>query len=443
MSEETSALTSPPPASKSEASTPEPEPMVPATTESTTVPQGRKSSPLVVVLLIGLLIAFGAIGWLWQQARTQNESLRQELASRLETSDAIARDASAAARQGRDAIADLQRRLASTDASLAETQGQQAAIEALYQSLARSREDQLLVEVEQAVGLAMQQLQLAGNVEAALAAMRAAEARLGKSDAAPLVQLRKALLTDIELLASSPRLDVTGTAARIEVLVSAIDRMPLAFMAPPAEIHAAAPDMPSSFPDKVKRVLRDLWAELRTLVRVERLDRPDPAFLSPAQEVFLRENLRLRLLSARLSVLARDDRTYQSDLRLAAEWLRMYFDNESEVVRNALSQLDGLARISLAPDETPVLQETYKRLRALQDRKPVAVASEERAPGAAAHAPTSPAAEPAHAEPAPEPAAEAPAEHAPAAEAATPAEHAPAMTEEHPAPTHDAPAAAH
>ncbi|MCB1890533.1 MAG: uroporphyrinogen-III C-methyltransferase [Rhodocyclaceae bacterium] len=456
MTEETAALTSPPPTTRSEGSAPEPESMEPETTQAPAEPQGRKSSPLVVVLLIGLLIAFGAIGWLWQQGRTQNASLRQDLASRLDSSDGIARDARAAARQGQDAVADLQRRLSATEAALAETRGQQSAIEALYQSLARSREDQLLVEVEQAVGLAMQQLQLAGNVEAALAALRAAEARLGKSDAAPLVHLRKALLTDIEMLAGSPRLDVSGTAARIEVLVSAIDRMPLAFMAPPPEMHAAAPDMPASFPDKVKRVFRDLWSELRTLVRVERLDRPDPAFLSPSQEVFLRENLRLRLLSARLSVLAQDDRTYQTDLRLASEWLRMYFDSESEVVRNALEQLAALAKLRLAPDEAPVLQETYKRLRALQDRKPVAVApTVEAAPAAsaapavaaddqparppAASAPEKASAAPAHAAPSAGPLADPPAAHDAPAHAAP----APAATEAHPAPTHDAPAAAH
>ncbi|MCB1956848.1 MAG: uroporphyrinogen-III C-methyltransferase [Rhodocyclaceae bacterium] len=438
MNEENAALTSPPPPARKDDEATEPDRVEsPATTAAPAAAPAGKSSPLVWVLLIGLLLAFAAIGWLWNHGRTASEALRQELASRLESSDGIARDARSAARQGQDAVADLQRRLSSTEAALSEMRGQQAAIEALYQSLARSREDQLLVEVEQAVGLAMQQLQLAGNVEAALAALRAAESRLGQADAAPLVQLRKALLTDIELLAGSPRLDVTGTAARIEVLVSAIDRMPLAFMAPPAEVDAAAPEMPARFPDRVKRVLRDLWDELRTLVRVERLDRPDPAFLSPAQEVFLRENLRLRLLSARLSVLARDDRTYHSDLRLAGEWLRMYFDNKSEVVASALANIDTLSKISLAPDELPVLQETYKHLRALQDRKPVAVAQP-----AAEGQPARPAAPPAAAKPAAvRPAAETPAPE-PANRPSHGTEDGPAM-ETQSAPAHEAPGAAH
>ncbi|MCB1908315.1 MAG: uroporphyrinogen-III C-methyltransferase [Rhodocyclaceae bacterium] len=439
--------------------------------EQEQTPERGGGSRLLPVLVIGLLLAFAAIGWLWyqgkaagelmnglrQDAQTLRDSardlqrdadvLRSDVNARTGEGEEIARSARVAARQGLESVAELQRRLAATEAELADTRRQQASIGALYESLARNREDQLLIEVEQTLGLALQQLQLAGNVDAALAALRAAETRLARADAMSLVRLRKALLKDIELLAGSARLDVVGIAARIEVLVSAIERMPLAYTKSPPKTDLGEAPIPDDVPEKLKQLGRDLWKELSSLVRIERLDRPDPALLSPTQDVFLRENLRLRLLSARLSLLSRDDKTYHTDLQLASEWLRGYFDTDTEVVGNALSQLDELARVKLDADQVPMLEQTYTELRALQERSPAigrtaaAEAPAEAAPVAEAPAEAAPAAEapaqaaPAEAAPAAEaetaaaPAEAAPAEAAPAAEAETaaaPAEAAPA-----------------
>ncbi len=378
MSDETPVLTSAPPAPEAPESTNQQ-----AQKQDAAQAPERKGSRMLPLLVVGLLLAFAAIGWVWQQGKQTVDGLRHEVAGRVSEGDEIAREARASARQGQDAIADLQRRLARTEADLAEARGQQAAIEALYESLARNREDQLLVEIEQAVGLAMQQLQLAGNVEAALAALRAAEARLAKADAAPLVRLRKAMLSDIELLAASPRLDVTGTAARLEVLVSAIDRMPLALVAPPPKLEVGDAPLPGGVPEKVKRFAGELWQELSSLVRIERLDGAHPAFLSPKDEFFLRENLRLRMLSARLSVLAGDDRSYQTDLQQASEWIKHFFDTKSPVVDNGLAQIAELARIHLGTDQIPMLQHTYAELRALQQRAPaIATGTESKAPTA-------------------------------------------------------------
>ena len=458
MNQETSVLTSASPASEAnqgtsaqaEGSGVEQEALEQEQEQEQT-PERGGGSRLLPVLVIGLLLAFAAIGWLWyqgkaagelmnglrQDAQTLRDSardlqrdadvLRSDVNARTGEGEEIARSARVAARQGLESVAELQRRLAATEAELADTRRQQASIGALYESLARNREDQLLIEVEQTLGLALQQLQLAGNVDAALAALRAAETRLARADAMSLVRLRKALLKDIELLAGSARLDVVGIAARIEVLVSAIERMPLAYTKSPPKTDLGEAPIPDDVPEKLKQLGRDLWKELSSLVRIERLDRPDPALLSPTQDVFLRENLRLRLLSARLSLLSRDDKTYHTDLQLASEWLRGYFDTDTEVVGNALSQLDELARVKLDADQVPMLEQTYTELRALQERSPAigrtaaAEAPAEAAPVAEAPAEAAPAAE--------APAQAAPAEAAPAAEAETaaaPAEAAPA-----------------
>lgn len=368
MSNETPILTSAPPA----ADPPPPAPAVPAK------PPRAGGSRLVPVLAVGVLVSLGATVWVWNHDRRAMDELRREFATRLGEGDGIAREARAAARQGQEAIADLQQRLARAESSLAETQGQQAAIDALYQALSRTREDQLLVEVEQTVALASQQLQLAGNVEAALVALRGAENRLAQIDAAPLVLLRKALAADIETLAGTARPDVPGTALKLELLQAGVERWPLAFMAPPAAADKREDDAKagSSLGEKARRLARELWAELRTLIRIERLDRPDPALLSPSQEVFLRENLRLRLLSARLGLLARDGRSFANDLAMAEAWLQRYFDTESDAVARAIEDVRKLAALDLAGDQVPTLHETLTALRSLQRRPAPSVRSE-------------------------------------------------------------------
>jgi uroporphyrin-3 C-methyltransferase len=75
--------------------------------------------------------------------------------------------------------------------------------------------------------------------------------------------------------------------------------------------------------------------------------------LTPAQTYFLRENLKLRLLSARLALLAHDEKSFKDDLRAARDWLTRYYDARDKSVASALATLrqssDSQIRIDL-PD---------------------------------------------------------------------------------------------
>jgi uroporphyrin-3 C-methyltransferase len=112
---------------------------------------------------------------------------------------------------------------------------------------------------------------------------------------------------------------------------------------------------------------REIWKELRGLVRVERLDRVEPALLAPTQSVYLKENLRLRLLSARLGLLARDGRSYATDLKQAAALVERYFDTGDAAVQGVLVQLGDLADAQITP-ERPSINDTLSALRVLQSR---------------------------------------------------------------------------
>lgn len=350
-------------------------------------------------------------------------------------------------RQQQEVIASLQGKLGALESRVETTQGQAEALEALYQEFSRSREDGVLAEVEQAVALASQQLQIAGNVEAALIGLQEAEARLAIHDRGQLATLRRALVRDIEELRLLPVLDVSGLSLRLELMLERADTLPLAFESPlPAAAAVGAEMGPADGGGFVgwmagvwrfaQNVAADAWSEIRTLIRVERLDQEDPVLLAPEQNTFLRENLKMRLLTARLALMARDGRSYAADLAQARQWLERFYDLRDERVQAALGELKQLeaVKVRYAP---PDLSETFSALRSVQSR---AGRSGADARGAAAPAQAAPAAA---AAPAP---ASAPAE-APVATAETPASAAqgaanqPAAAEAQPAaPAEQAPA---
>ena len=72
-----------------------------------------------------------------------------------------------------------------------------------------------------------------------------------------------------------------------------------------------------------------MWAELSGLVRVSRIEQPDAVMLSPEQGFFVRENLKLRLLNARLGLLSRQMSSARNDLALAERELIHFFDLKS------------------------------------------------------------------------------------------------------------------
>lgn len=423
------------------------DPVAPAAPAANTAEEQPARSPAAWWALLLALIAVGVAGWsIWQarEMRLQTGQLRAEVASRLSEGETIATEARGMMRQQQEVIASLQGKLGALESRVETTQGQAEALEALYQEFSRSREDGVLAEVEQAVALASQQLQIAGNVEAALIGLQEAEARLAIHDRGQLATLRRALVRDIEELRLLPVLDVSGLSLRLELMLERADTLPLAFESPlPAAAAVGAEMGPADGGGFVgwmagvwrfaQNVAADAWSEIRTLIRVERLDQEDPVLLAPEQNTFLRENLKMRLLTARLALMARDGRSYAADLAQARQWVERFYDLRDERVQAALGELKQLEAIKVryAP---PDLSETFSALRSVQSRagRSGADARGAATPAAAAAPAQAPAPAPTEAPPTAAdgaaPAARAAATEAAAAEAqpAAPAEQAPA-----------------
>jgi len=318
--------------------------------------------PTVRVLVVAIVVVIAQ----WADTRIQVTSLQQELARRLAEGDSMVKEGRAVARQNQESLASLQAKVGALEAKLAETQSQALALEAMYQELSSTRDERVLAEVEQAVVIAMQQLQFAGNVEAALIALQGADARLARSVQPQFLPARKLIARDIERLKATPGANVTGLSLKIESVVAAIDGLPLAYeQRPKTEATRPGPPAKPASVDYWRELGADLWREFRQLVRLERIDQNDPALLSPTQSFFLRENLKLRLLNARLALLQRDGKTFREEIRQAREHLDRYFDSRAKSVQAAQGTLKTLATTDVSFD-LPGLAETLTALRNLK-----------------------------------------------------------------------------
>lgn len=302
-----------------------------------------KSSPRVSLLAImALLLALAAAalaGWQWFDARRSFGLLESEVAKRLGQVDALSREARALSAQSRDTMADMSARLGQIEARIFETQNQRLALESLYRDLSRGRDEWTLAEVEQVLQIANQQLQLAGNVKAALIALETADARLARMDQPQLTSLRRVINQDMERLKAAPYVDVVGMALRLDNVMNQVDMLSLAMERRPAR---PSPEPESTAAGFWQRLWQEGQRDVHDLIRIQNVDKPEVPLLSPEQTFFLRENLKLRLLGARLALLAHDETSFKADLKAASGWLAHYYDSGDKTVAAAQSTLKQL-----------------------------------------------------------------------------------------------------
>jgi uroporphyrin-3 C-methyltransferase len=309
--------------------------------------------------LLLALAATGFAGWQWFDSRRSLGSLEHELAKRLGEVEGLSRDTRALAAQSRDTASDVSARLGQLEARMFETQNQRIALESLYRDLSRGRDEWTLAEVEQILLIANQQLQLAGNVKAALIALETADARLARMDRPQLTALRRVITRDVERLKAAPHVDIVGMALRLDNIMNQFDSLPLAMQERPAR----ADPVPEAASGAVwQRLWREWKQDLGNLIRVQNIAKPDVPLLSPDQLFFLRQNLKLRLLGARLSLLARDDVSFKADLKAASQWITSYYDGGNKNVVAAQSALRQLL-LSDIGSQLPDISESLEAAR--------------------------------------------------------------------------------
>ena len=318
------------------------------------------SRGLVIVLAVVAAVAIAAIAL---ALRNAHRELKLEVGQKLAQVENAAAAAHARNVELGNELREAQAKVTLLEARVSESQTQQASLEALYRELAPSRDEVALNEVEQVLMLASQQLAIANNVQAALAALQLAEAKLSRFDRPQLVPLRRALTRDIDRLKAIPYVDVAGMSLKLDQAVGVIAALPLARdeRLPLAPASSAPPADEAAW----SRFLREAWTEVKSLVRVEVADRPAAPLVPPTQEYYLRENLRLRLMAARIALLSHDDAGFRTDVTAASAWVKQYFDTRSKSVQALMATLAQLAATPM-PAELPDVTASLTALRAVR-----------------------------------------------------------------------------
>jgi len=336
--------------------------------------------------IIALAVLLALQTW---STHTRFNKLREDVARTLQKDNASNASTAQAVRDVSEAAKELQVKVGVLETRQAESQSQQAALEQMYQDISKNRDEWVLSEIEQVLSTASQQLQLAGNVSGALIALQNADRSLSRSDKPQFITIRRAIARDIEKLKALPQVDQPGIALRLDNVITQIDTLPLLSDEKPAEpsaparvAAAAAPAKgkdkaaPASLPSAASQDLglgqrmaqtwrawsHDMWDDIRQLVRVRTVDTPDALMLSPSESYFVRENLKLRLLNARLALLSRNQGTFHDDIGDAQQMLTRYFDTKARSTVAAQSVLQQVQSNNVSID-VPDLSDSLNAVR--------------------------------------------------------------------------------
>ena len=308
---------------------------------------------------------------LWQKLSTIQEQLARQSAD----AGTQAIEARTIALQAQEQARDTATRVTVAETRLNEVSLQRSQLEALMQSLSRSRDENLVVDIESALRLAQQQAQLTGSLEPLVATLKSAQQRIERAAQPRLAPLQRALERDLQRITSASVTDTAGLLARLDDLVRQVDDLPVQNAVAQAAAtrrlqarhatHDAAQAASGAAQAWWQTALQRSWEvvrdEVRGLVRVSRIDQPEAILLAPDQAFFLRENLKLKLLNARLGVLARQFDSARADLAAASAAINKYFDPASRRTQSAATVLQQ-AQAHLKTAELPRLDETLSAL---------------------------------------------------------------------------------
>ena len=306
-----------------------PEPSPPATPHSSppdapVVATGLRPGAWLVWLLSALaLVALVSSGLLWQKL----SSIQEHLARQSAESTGLSQEARAQAKQAQELARETAARVSVFEARLSEIALQRSQLEELMQSLSRSRDENLVVDIESSIRLAQQQAQLTGSVEPLLAALKSADQRVLRAAQPRLTTLQRALARDIDRIKSSTVSDTPSLLIKLDELVRLADELVLAnAVVSPSALTSSKTLGLEPAQNWWQRVLQRVLDEARGLVHVSSIAQPEAALLSPEQSFFLRENFKLKLLNARLGLLARQLESSRADIAAASGSLNKYFD---------------------------------------------------------------------------------------------------------------------
>lgn len=319
----------------------------------------NKPSMISIGWVLLVIAALSTLSWQWLNTRHKFNEIELSLSQKLEQYQRVNKQSLALAKQAEERSTQANMRTIMLEQKLAESRDQQEALQTLYTQLAESRESTAVAEVEQLLNIASQQLQLNGNVKSALIALQAAYKRLEPLELPRAIQLRETLSMEIENLREIPQVDIISISSQLNYLSALCGKLPLiSERQPTLNAKAALERQPAQTKTVLQKFVSSVWDDIKNLVTVERINKPEPPLLAVDQSFYLRENLKLRLLTARVALMQHDEVTYKADLNSVKNWLNEYFDTKHPDTIKALDLLNKLSSSNISI-ELPRLSESF------------------------------------------------------------------------------------
>ena len=328
---------------------------------------------IIAALTVSMLASF----YLWRKLT----NIQQHLARQSADATNLSVEARSLAKNAQDVAREASARSSFNETRLSEVALQRSQLDELMQSLSRSRDENLVVDVESALRLAQQQAQLTGSVEPLLAALKTADQRLTRAAQPRLNAVRRALASDTDKIKAAAVTDIPSLLVKLDEISRLVEDLPVlntvtavarvekqntALKVGSTKANATlATNQDSDWQTGLQNFMQSNWqivrAELVKLVRVSRIENPDAVLLSPEQTYFLRENLKLKILNARLGLLGRQIQSAKSDLASVADDVRKYSDPTSKQAQTLQSAL-SLAQTQLGNAYIPALDASLAAL---------------------------------------------------------------------------------
>lgn len=337
--------------------------------------------PSRIALILAVLAIFGVtagLGFGYQHVKTLEASLlkmnqtisdtgQQQTALQSELNKT--RQAFDAQKEKLDiqkqALSDQDKRLVEEQNKLRQQRSEmQETLEKVYRRVGRNSTAWMAAEAEYLILVANHRLQLEGDVATAIKALEAADSRLRDIGDPGWSGVRERLAAEIASLKGVGALDRTGLAAKLAGMAMQIKGLKMVGIRPAPAPAESDLKVTESGERTFKTMINDGWEGFKSVMVIRHHDKPVNAMLPPEQQYFVYQNLELQLESARLALLRGDQALYTASLQTVDQWLKEFFNIESNATKALLGQISELQAIVLNPD----LPDISKSLIALRGR---------------------------------------------------------------------------
>lgn len=223
------------------------------------------------------------------------------------------------------------------------------------QANAQQPTDWLFSEADFLLNNALRKLVLDNDVDTAVSLLKLADETLAKVNNSQSAAIRSAINQDLKQLLSVAGVDQNAVMQKLSQLANTVDELPVLDVNFGDDQNATK--LSDSLSDWAENAEKSATSFLNHFIRISPKHGADrKELLAPNQDIYLRENIRLRLQLAIMAVPRQQNELYKQSLEAVASWIRSYFDTNAEVTQSFLKSVDELSEVSIYVDVPSQLQ---------------------------------------------------------------------------------------